>query len=81
MGHILRDNNGRPNIPGLALEKYFFEVFDSYLNGLKSLGIAPPLVAMIALEGVEGATYAVKANTVSDPSRRLIVPFCCFRIA
>ena len=50
MGHILRDNNGRPNIPGLALEKYFFEVFDSYLNGLKSLGIAPPLVAMIALE-------------------------------
>lgn len=74
MGHILRENKGRPNIPGLSLEKYFFEVFDGYLDGLKDLGIEPPLVAMVTLEGVEGATYAVQASIFDDPMPTLDRP-------
>ena len=66
MGHILRETKGSPNIPGLALEGHFFQVFDGYLNGLKNLGIEPPLVAMVTLEGVEGATYAVQTNNIYD---------------
>lgn len=66
-GNVLRMRNGRPHVPGLALERYFFEVFESYVNGLRDLGIAPPLAAMITLEGVEGAVYAVAANPFDDP--------------
>lgn len=66
-GNVLRMHNGRPHVPGLALERYFFEVFESYVNGLRDLGIAPPLVAMVTLEGVEGAIYAVAANPFDDP--------------
>lgn len=66
-GNILRMHNGRPHIPGLALERYFFEVFESYINGLRDLGIAAPLVVMVTLEGVEGAVYAVRDNPFDDP--------------
>jgi hypothetical protein len=65
-GDILRMHNGQPHIPGLALERYFFEVFESYINGLRDLGIAAPLVAMVTLEGVEGAVYAVRDNPYGD---------------
>jgi hypothetical protein len=66
-GNILRMHNGRPHIPGLALERYFFEVLESYANGLRDLGIAAPLVVMVTLEGVEGAVYAVRDNPFDDP--------------
>lgn len=65
--NILRIHNGRPHIPGLALERYFFEVFEGYISGLRDLGIAAPLFVMVTLEGVEGAVYAVTNNPFDDP--------------
>lgn len=69
MAHILRqpDRDAPLRIPGLALERYFFEVFGDYVNGLRNLGVDPPLVVMVTLEGVEGALYAVRANLAFNP--------------
>jgi hypothetical protein len=61
-GNLLRTHNGLPHIGGLQLERHFFEVFESYVNGLRDLGVPAPLVVMVALEGVEGAVYAVRDN-------------------
>lgn len=65
-GSLLQIHNGVPHIAGLQLERHFFEVFESYVNGLRDLGVAAPLVVMVALEGVEGAVYAVRENA-DDP--------------
>jgi hypothetical protein len=73
---ILRRNKDlpHPHIPGTALERYFFEVFGGYVNGLRDLGIEPPLVVMLTLEGVEGAIYAVQSNLFDDPMPTLDRP-------
>lgn len=65
--NFIRQHNGRPHVPGLRLEQRFFEVFEGYVNGLRDLGIQPPLVLMITLEGVEGAVYAVQENIFNEP--------------
>jgi hypothetical protein len=65
--NLLRVHEGQPHVAGLQLEKQFFEVFESYVNGLKDLGVAAPLIVMVTLEGVEGAVYAVRANPFDDP--------------
>jgi hypothetical protein len=67
LGNLLRVRNGHPHIPGLAVERYFFEVFESYINGVRDLGVAAPLVVMVTLEGVEGAVYAVSNNPFDEP--------------
>lgn len=56
---LLNSNNGKNGIAGLRLERLFFNALASYVNGLKTLGIEPPLILMFTLEGVEGAYYHV----------------------
>lgn len=78
---IVRERDGRIFIPGLALERYFFEVFSPYLNGLRDLGVPPPLVIMVTLEGVGGVNYVVKRNLWGDdepplPQDTLLLPEC-----
>ena len=44
---------------GLALEHDIFERLTPYIDSLKDLGVPPPLIVMITLDGVEGALYIV----------------------
>ena len=75
MGNLIRERNGLQIIPALGLEQYFFEVFEGYVNGLRDLGVAAPLVVMVTLEGVQGAAYAViQSNIFGDPLPKLDRP-------
>jgi hypothetical protein len=64
---IVRLVDQRRVIPGLSLEQQFFEVLSGYIVGLRNVGVSPPIVLMITLEGAEGAKYAVYRNTFGDP--------------
>jgi hypothetical protein len=63
---ILRSSDRGVGIPGLGLEQTFFERYDPYLSGLRALGVEPPLVLMLSLEGVRGARYFVSNNFLED---------------
>lgn len=63
----VHDRGGRRAIPGIALERYVFEVLPDYIRGLRDIGTPPPLVVMFTLEGVEGATYMVRQYHSRDP--------------
>ena len=63
---IVLDVQGRRLIAGIRFEQHLFEVLPGYLDGLRDLGILPPLVVLITLQGVAGAAYAVK-TTPLDP--------------
>jgi hypothetical protein len=56
---IIRERNDRRLIPGLALETQIFERLTSYMNGLRDVGVPPPLIIMFTLENVRGVYYAV----------------------
>src|SRR5262249_21650255 len=78
---IVRAREGRRSIPGLSLERQVFEVLSSYLIGLRNVGVPPPLIIMITLEGVQGAIYAVDKNPWSPygpplPEDILTLPEC-----
>jgi hypothetical protein len=68
-------------VAGLALEKVIFERLESYINGLKIIGIPVPLIVMFTLEGVGGSYYAVKNNPFRDfqpplPDKTIFLPEC-----
>jgi hypothetical protein len=68
--HITHTNEElrRTIIASIDLERKFFEVISSYMNGLRNIGVSPPIVSMITLEGVKGAYYAVRNRlTDADP--------------
>jgi Putative DNA-binding domain len=65
--NIVSLGDQRRVIPGLGLEEQFFEVLSGYLSGLRNVGVSPPIVLMITLEGVEGANYSVYRNRFGDP--------------
>jgi hypothetical protein len=56
---LVRDEGGRKDIAGLRLEGIIFNQLSYYIDGLKTLGIEPPLILMFTLEGVQGAYYNV----------------------
>lgn len=64
---LVRNAQGRLVIPGLALETQLFEVLPGYLNALSALGVTPPLVVLLSLQGVAGAAYAVRVDPWQDP--------------
>jgi hypothetical protein len=68
---ILRRPDRGLGIPGRGLEQTFFERYDQYLAGLKNLGVQPPLVLMLTLEGVRGARYFVSNNLFEDDSAEI----------
>jgi hypothetical protein len=64
--NILRRTDRGLGIPGKGLEESFFERYDGYLGGLRQLGVEPPLVLMLTLEGVRGARYFVSNDIFDD---------------
>jgi len=64
---IIRSHEGQRFIPGRTFENCIFEVFAGYINGLRDLGVPPPLVVLFTLEGVHGVPYRVKHNIFDDP--------------
>lgn len=78
---ILRTGQRGLGIPGQGLEQHFFDRYESYLNGLRALGVQPPLVLMVTLEGVRGARYFVADSMFDDEhtpidSDTLFLPDC-----
>jgi hypothetical protein len=64
---IIRTHEGRKLIPALALEKQIFDVLPSYINGLRDVGVPPPLVVLFTLEGVKGIPYTVRESIFDEP--------------
>jgi hypothetical protein len=58
---------GKRYVPAGSLEKPLFESLPYYINGLRDLGVPPPLIILITLEGVRGAAYKVHNNIFDDP--------------
>ena len=56
---IWRQHEGGPIIPAIAFERWIFEVLAGYVDGLRNLDVAPPLVVLLTLDGVLGARYAI----------------------
>ena len=56
---VLSDSHGSRWIPGLDLENDVFEVLSPYLEGLRAIGVPPPLFLMITLESVKDSIYRV----------------------
>lgn len=65
-GGIVIERDNRVFIPGLALETHIFESLDKYIDGLRDIGVPPPLIIMFALEGIKGAEYYVMDNLWKD---------------
>jgi hypothetical protein len=42
-------------------------VLVGYINGLRDLGVPPPLLVLFTLEGVAGVPYVVQENIWGDP--------------
>ena len=79
--NLARNHDGRLFIGGLKLEKEIFEVFSPFVEGLRDVGVPPPLIVMFTLEGVQGATYAVRRNLWGDydpplPQELMLLPQC-----
>ena len=64
--NIVREHEDYKFIPGQRLEKYLFERFDKYIDGLKKLNVPTPLIVLITLEGVHGCVYRVDDNRWGD---------------
>lgn len=78
---IVNEREGRRLIPGLLVEQHIFEVFSSYIVGLRDVGVPPPLIIMFTFEGVQGAIYTVENNRCGDyrhtlPENVLTLPEC-----
>ena len=78
---IVRKREGRVFIPGLALERDIFQRLSPYIDGLRDIGVPPPLIIMFTLEGVKGAVYAVIENLWDEyepplPDDVLFLPEC-----
>ena len=58
-GIVESGGEGRRWIAGLILENELFEVLSPYLDGLRTIGIPPPLILMLTLQSVAGVIYAV----------------------
>ena len=59
---IVRDQDNL-RIPGLKTEKDIFERLPPYIDGLRDIGVPPPLIIMFTLEGVKGAYYKVTSDS------------------
>ena len=78
---IVRKREDRVLIPGLALERDIFNRLSPYIDGLRDIGVPPPLIIMFTLEGVKGADYAVMENLRAEyepplPDDVLSLPEC-----
>ena len=56
---IIMDRDGKKIIPSLSFDQWIFAVLPGYLNGLRTLGVPPPLVVMISLQEIAGVLLGV----------------------
>ena len=54
------------SIPQGKVEKHILQALPGYLNGLRDIGIPPPLVVLFTFEGVKGAYYAIPKDIFDD---------------
>jgi len=81
MARIIDTSKTGDYIPGIFLENKIFLQLDRYVNGLRELGVPPPLVVMITLEGVLDVQYVVNTDTAryrnsAFPISTVILPEC-----
>jgi hypothetical protein len=81
MAGFIRERNDHLYISGAGLESYIFERLSPYIDGLRDIGVPPPLIIMFTLEGLKGAHYAVMENQWDDyesplPDDILFLPEC-----
>lgn len=70
-GNIASENERGSYIAGAALERQFFVSYVAYLDGLQRIGIAPPFVIAVTLEGVEDVPYMVGQGPFEEPDPTL----------
>ncbi len=63
---LVIDRNGRQIIPSLSFDKYIFEILPGYLNGLRALDVPSPLVVMISLQEIFGASLGIRTGDFDD---------------
>ncbi|MFC3110089.1 hypothetical protein ACFQAT_00345 [Undibacterium arcticum] len=64
---IVATHQGKKYIPSGSLEKQIFDRLPDYVNGLRDLGVPPPLVILFTLEGVKDAAYKVGKKIFNEP--------------
>lgn len=64
---IVSAYEGKKYISSGSFEKQIFELLPRYINGLRDIGVPPPLIVLITLEGVKNAAYKVGNNIFDDP--------------
>jgi len=77
---IVVSREGGFYVSGQRLEKSIFERLTAYIEGLRSIGVPPPLIIMITLEGVKSAYYVVSGSWEGYgpplPDNILLLPEC-----
>ena len=79
---IIREVDGRRIISGPAQEQHIFQALSNYILGLRDVGVPPPLIIMLTLEGILGVTYVVQDHVWADdyeppfPEDVLVLPEC-----
>ncbi len=68
---IVGPYDGKKYIPSGPLETHVFKSLPYYINGLRDLGVPPPLIVLITLEGVKDAAYKV-SNSIFDDQEPVI---------
>ena len=74
------DYDGKRWIAGEELEREIFNLLSPYINGLRTLGVPPPLILMATFDSVEDAEYRVGLSTYRRdprlPRDQLRLPEC-----
>ena len=78
---IVSEGGGIRFVRGIGLGDHIFEVLSLYIYGLRDVGVPPPLIIMLTLEGIQGARFVVKRNPWDDyeppiPDDILFLPEC-----
>ena len=67
-------------INSVYLERSFFSIFPKYIDGLKALGVPPPLIVLLTIEGVRHSRYKIGFQPWDDepliPEDVLRLPAC-----
>ena len=71
LANLLSNHDSLPAIAGKSLEGKLHEHFPRFIQGLRDVGVPPPLIAMFTLEGVRGATYAAQRDVFGSYGRPL----------
>jgi len=61
-GKIYINRKEQKYIPRIKLEKDILKVLPGYVNGLRDVGLPPPLIVLFTFEGVKGIPYIVSPN-------------------